>query len=480
MPHRNRSIPLRIKMAVLAITAAGLLAPTAQGSASAQSTSPDLNVLQTAARHVELPVGVNSASASATQQGHRNWNLFFGNESSTAVTNASETVDSGFDPSGFSWGGPVTAFPATQSTPSIAAGEQWGQEGLLSDVPAAFALGYDSTRTVSPQAIPAGGGRQTVTITFTPVDPHFAPPPDPALGVKAAFNVTVDSQLPGVSLVSWTDPTNLGAGEILQSPPAAYPQGLHQWQLDFPQNLNRTYTFTAVLDIPNSSGAPLVFSPDVGIRGQSDVNVCQECTGSSVTAKEPTLDGSTPGAGSVTYTIAETDRTWQVWHSDAYDVQYVGTTTPEVPPSTGKSVTGGGWIHSPKGAYTPQDAHDRDVTGKANIGFEAKYAKSGAAIGTAEFQFEAAHLNFHSGGLDSLTISGQQAMFTGRGTVNRQSGYRFLVSVLHTGSRSGPDRFRIKIWKDTSGQVLYDSQPGAPDQAAATTPLGGGSIVIHG
>jgi hypothetical protein len=120
------------------------------------------------------------------------------------------------------------------------------------------------------------------------------------------------------------------------------------------------------------------------------------------------------------------------------------------------------------------------VTDKANLGFEAKYAKPGVASGTTEFQFKSADLNFHSGDLDSLTINGTQATFTGAGTVNQQPGYRFLVSVVDTGKGSKPDLFRIKIWKKDSGEVLYDTQPGAADQAVATTALGGGSVVIHG
>jgi hypothetical protein len=151
--------------------------------------------------------------------------------------------------------------------------------------------------------------------------------------------------------------------------------------------------------------------------------------------------------------------------------------TPPAP--TGKSVTGGGWTTSPEDAYTPQNSQDPQLTGKVNFGFNAKITKDGAATGTTEFQFKAADLNFHSSDLDSLLIFGRQAVFTGRGTVNRQPGYRFLVSVVDNGERPAPDQFRIKIWREGTGEVLYDTQPGAPDRAPAVTPLGGGSIVIH-
>jgi hypothetical protein len=43
----------------------------------------------------------------------------------------------------------------------------------------------------------------------------------------------------------------------------------------------------------------------------------------------------------------------------------------------------------------------------------------------------------------------------------------------------GADRFRIKSWNKTSGDVVYDDQMGAALDAAPTTALGGGSISVH-
>lgn len=42
------------------------------------------------------------------------------------------------------------------------------------------------------------------------------------------------------------------------------------------------------------------------------------------------------------------------------------------------------------------------------------------------------------------------------------------------------DLFRIRIWDKENGDVIvYDNQIGDPDDADATTAIGGGSIVIH-
>jgi hypothetical protein len=65
--------------------------------------------------------------------------------------------------------------------------------------------------------------------------------------------------------------------------------------------------------------------------------------------------------------------------------------------------------------------------------------------------------------------------------VNGVGGYGFLLTATdgQLAGGGGTDRFRIKIWNKTSGDVVYDSQMGAALDAAPTTALGGGSITIH-
>lgn len=53
------------------------------------------------------------------------------------------------------------------------------------------------------------------------------------------------------------------------------------------------------------------------------------------------------------------------------------------------------------------------------------------------------------------------------------------ASVMVMGSKAGVDRFRIKIWDATTGQVMYDNQPGAANNADALGGIASGSIVIH-
>jgi len=145
----------------------------------------------------------------------------------------------------------------------------------------------------------------------------------------------------------------------------------------------------------------------------------------------------------------------------------------------GGFVTGGGWIDSPAGAYEA----DPTLTGKANFGFVSKY-KKGASVptGQTEFQFKVADLNFHSDAYEWLVVAGSRAQYKGTGTINGNGNYGFLLTAVD-GQRpggGGVDRFRIKIWdRDNRDALVYDNQLSDSDDAALTTSLGGGSIVIH-
>jgi hypothetical protein len=143
-------------------------------------------------------------------------------------------------------------------------------------------------------------------------------------------------------------------------------------------------------------------------------------------------------------------------------------------------VTGGGWITSPRGAYTPNPT----LTGKASFGFVARYLKgnSKVPVGVTEFHFSLANFNFQSDTYEWLVISGAKARFKGTGTVNGAGNYSFELTAWDGQEQGGggTDRFRITISDLTRGNVVvYDNQIGSPVGDDPTTGLGGGSIVIH-
>ena len=141
-------------------------------------------------------------------------------------------------------------------------------------------------------------------------------------------------------------------------------------------------------------------------------------------------------------------------------------------------MTGGGWIDSPAGALVAAPA----LTGRANFGFVSKYQRGATTpTGQTQFQFQVGNLDFHSTSYDWLVVAGARAQYKGTGTVNGTGTYKFLLTAVD-GQRpggGGVDKFRIKIWDAATGVVAYDNGLGPPDSADPTTPLGGGSIVIH-
>lgn len=140
-------------------------------------------------------------------------------------------------------------------------------------------------------------------------------------------------------------------------------------------------------------------------------------------------------------------------------------------PSAG-FVTGGGWIHSPAGAYTA----DPLLSGKASFGFVARYRK-GATVpgGNTQFAFKAGDLSFHSSAYDFLVVTqgGTNARFKGSGLINDSlaptgAEYRFMIWAAD----DAPDTFRIKIWYEDGGEVVvYDN--------GTAQAIGAGNIVIH-
>lgn len=146
-------------------------------------------------------------------------------------------------------------------------------------------------------------------------------------------------------------------------------------------------------------------------------------------------------------------------------------------PSAG-FVTGGGWINSPQGAYTP----DPLLTGKANFGFVSRYRKGAdTPSGETEFQFKVADLNFHSTSYQWLVIAGAHAKFKGWGTINGEGDYGFMLTATdgEVKGGGGVDKFRIKIWDAATEDVVYDNKMSESDDSYETQAIGGGSIVVH-
>ncbi|NEB04069.1 family 43 glycosylhydrolase [Streptomyces sp. SID13726] len=120
---------------------------------------------------------------------------------------------------------------------------------------------------------------------------------------------------------------------------------------------------------------------------------------------------------------------------------------------TAGPANGSGLLTSPAGACPAKPK----LTGKATFSFAALYTKALAApVGKVTFDFGPAKLKFRSTGSDWLVVSGSQAVYQGSGTVNGTRGYAFRVTATDK-----PDTFRIRIWKKSGGDVVYDNTTGS-------------------
>jgi hypothetical protein len=177
---------------------------------------------------------------------------------------------------------------------------------------------------------------------------------------------------------------------------------------------------------------------------------------------------TTAGVYTITLTVTDDDSI-----SAQKSYRYVVVYDPD-----GGFVTGGGWINSPSGAYTPNST----LTGKANFGFVSKY-KNGATVptGQTEFNFKVGDLNFHSSSYDWLVIAGAKAKYKGTGAINSDGDYGFMLTATdaQVNGGGGIDTFRIKIWDKITDEIIYDNQLGDTDDADATSEIGGGNIVVH-
>jgi hypothetical protein len=201
--------------------------------------------------------------------------------------------------------------------------------------------------------------------------------------------------------------------------------------------------------------------------GSGDTHTTSIACGNATSASGGTCTYTAAGVYTVTATVTDDDG-----GSGSGTYQYVVVYDPGA-----GFVTGGGWITSPAGAYAANPA----LTGRANFGFNSKY-KHGAHVpdGQTQFHFQAAGFNFHSTVYEWLVVAGARAQYKGTGTINGSGSYSFMLTAID-GQRpggGGVDRFRLKVWGP--GGVIYDNQVGDADNAAPSTALGGGSIVIHG
>ena len=137
-------------------------------------------------------------------------------------------------------------------------------------------------------------------------------------------------------------------------------------------------------------------------------------------------------------------------------------------------------VYDPAGGYVAGGGWLSAASGKTTFGLSSKYHSNARnPKGEVQLTFGAGR-QFDANTLDYLTISGPRAQVSGFGKLDGSAGYNFLVSMIDGQAEGGGgvDRIRIKIWQKTTGQVIYDTQPGASDAADPTTAVGTGSSIV--
>ena len=121
---------------------------------------------------------------------------------------------------------------------------------------------------------------------------------------------------------------------------------------------------------------------------------------------------------------------------------------------------------------------------KAHFTFSAKFSGHGATPdGAVKFWIPDRELDFESTAIEMLVVSGNRAQFWGTGTLNGAAG-RFRITAVDEqqgnskGKSRGADAIRVELW-DAAGTLVYDSQPGAGQDAPVTQLIEGGNIQIH-
>ncbi len=215
------------------------------------------------------------------------------------------------------------------------------------------------------------------------------------------------------------------------------------------------FTDPGVLDTHNNTGTYWNW----GDGSSTTTGTVTESNGSGSVSNNHTYTAT----GVYTITLTVTDKDGGVGTSTPF--QYVAVY------DSSTSFAGGRSFDNPSSASP-------NTTGKVSFGISSKYNNSNVLTGSVKMNFKAANIDFASISLSSLATSNGKAYLKGSGTVNGSGSYMFLASGIDGSVVGGNDLIRFQI-KDSSNNIVYDSQPGAGDTTDPTTSDATGNIRVH-
>lgn len=143
--------------------------------------------------------------------------------------------------------------------------------------------------------------------------------------------------------------------------------------------------------------------------------------------------------------------------------------------------TAGGNFIAPAGSLVSNPS----LSNKVTLGNNCKPKNGGGFDGSMEMNFQAGNFKFKSANptnWDYLAVSNcYLAIFQGSGTVNGSGNYGILIAQTDKDRNpANANNIRIKIWNKNAGNaVVFDTQPGADNNALPVTPVTNGSIKVH-
>ncbi len=118
---------------------------------------------------------------------------------------------------------------------------------------------------------------------------------------------------------------------------------------------------------------------------------------------------------------------------------------------------------------------------KAHYTFDASYPV-GVVVpnGAVRLWIPGGEMSFESSSIELLVVSGNRAQFWGTGTLNGTAARFRITAVDGNVNHDGvADAIRVELWDVSGARLLYDTQPGAPQDAPVTTPTEGGNIQVR-
>ena len=227
----------------------------------------------------------DSVDGTQTLPGTLSWTAYIWNYGSDAITSPTISLDA----SSQTFTPPVT-FPLSttggnlQHYDTLWLDQLDGYTGHSQVDVNGLTTGLDATRTMTPRAIPPGGGTQTVTVSITVRDPQTA-------GGSVSIDVTPGDLVLGAvvdpSSVVWptADPNASPYTYIAPDGSDAY------WSLPT-STLNKTYNLTLQIHVPNGTATALQYKPKVTAEAALPAVHLPSAWGDTTTITDNVLGGT--------------------------------------------------------------------------------------------------------------------------------------------------------------------------------------------